>query len=100
MSVVVTVRVDVYDSKDQYLGSLSREGVRLEAAPRVGEKIALTAFGLPLGGPVDLEPVHSVEHHPSGQSLAVVVRRHAQGEAAFAEQVSAAEAEWKPFEAF
>lgn len=79
----VEIRVE-HRAGDTYVGAFTRD-VELTVVPRAGEKIALTAFGLPLGGAVDLEVVDHVEHHPVVDKVTVVVVRRSSGAASVLE---------------
>jgi hypothetical protein len=99
--VMVEIRLDVQgnepgeDGRMPHFGAFTRK-CELAAVPRAGEKINLTAFGMPLGGRfVDFAKIDSVEHWPSTGSVTVVVRHRGPNRAAFQEIAGAASPEWR-----
>lgn len=92
--VNVEIRVEHRDG-DRYVGAFTRN-VDLTVVPRAGEKIALTAFGLPMGGAVDLEVVDHIEHHPVADRVTVVVLRPSTGAASVLEGADLGDPAWKP----
>ena len=94
------IRVNVWGdapeqgSDDVFLGAFTRK-CELAFLPRAGERIALSPFGMDLGGKfVDFSEVHVVEHWPSTGLVTVVVNHRAHDEAGFRAQAAAASPEW------
>lgn len=89
----VEIRVE-HRAGDTYVGAFTRD-VQLTVVPRAGEKIALTSFGLPLGGGVDFDVVDHVEHHPVLDKVTVVVLRRSPGAASVVEAADLGDPAWK-----